>query len=86
MYGLLRSEAAECALVEEAVWRLLYSTRSRKQNVLNKSRAFGRSSTRAALILEEYDYTDIHVLVGGFNAWRVKVLRSKESGRLITDD
>jgi rhodanese-related sulfurtransferase len=31
---------------------------------------YEHSSTRAALILEEYDYTDIHILVGGFNAWR----------------
>ena len=31
---------------------------------------YEHSSTRAALILEEYDFEDIHVLVGGFNAWR----------------
>jgi rhodanese-related sulfurtransferase len=31
---------------------------------------YEHSSTRAALILEEYDFTDIHILVGGFNAWR----------------
>ena len=31
---------------------------------------YEHSSTRAALILEEYDYTDVHILVGGFNAWR----------------
>ena len=30
---------------------------------------YEHSSTRAALILEEYDYTDIHILVGGFKAW-----------------
>jgi hypothetical protein len=24
----------------------------------------------AALILEEYDFTDIHILVGGFDVWR----------------
>jgi rhodanese-related sulfurtransferase len=33
---------------------------------------YEHSSTRAALILEEYDYTDIHILGGGFNAWRDK--------------
>jgi rhodanese-related sulfurtransferase len=27
-------------------------------------------STRAALILEEYDFTDIYILVGGINARR----------------
>jgi rhodanese-related sulfurtransferase len=31
---------------------------------------YEHSSTRAALILEEYDFADIHILVGGFNAWR----------------
>ena len=31
---------------------------------------YEHSSTRAALILEEYDFTDINILVGGFNAWR----------------
>jgi rhodanese-related sulfurtransferase len=35
---------------------------------------YEHSSTRAALILEEYDYTDIHILVGGFDAWRNKGL------------
>lgn len=30
---------------------------------------YEHSSTRAALILEEYDFDDIHILVGGFNAW-----------------
>ena len=31
---------------------------------------YEHSSTRAALILEEYDFPEIHILVGGFNAWR----------------
>ena len=31
---------------------------------------YEHSSTRAALILEEYDFEEIHILVGGFNAWR----------------
>jgi rhodanese-related sulfurtransferase len=35
---------------------------------------YEHSSTRAALILEEYDFTEIHILVGGFNAWRDKGL------------
>ncbi|HYY95788.1 MAG TPA: rhodanese-like domain-containing protein [Pyrinomonadaceae bacterium] len=30
---------------------------------------YEHSSTRAALILEEYDFKDIHILVGGFKAW-----------------
>ncbi|MGB8510953.1 MAG: rhodanese-like domain-containing protein, partial [Pyrinomonadaceae bacterium] len=35
---------------------------------------YEHSSTRAALILEEYDFTEIHILVGGFNLWRDKGL------------
>jgi rhodanese-related sulfurtransferase len=31
---------------------------------------YEHSSTKAALILEEYDFTEIHILVGGFDAWR----------------
>ena len=31
---------------------------------------YEHSSTRAALILEEYDFTDIHILVGGIRAWQ----------------
>jgi phage shock protein E len=30
---------------------------------------YENSSTRAALILEEYDFTDIHILVGGIKSW-----------------
>jgi rhodanese-related sulfurtransferase len=41
---------------------------------------YEHSSTRAALILEEYDYTDIHVLVGGFNGWRERGLPLERKG------
>jgi len=30
---------------------------------------YEHSSTRAALILEEYDFKDLHILVCGFKAW-----------------
>ncbi len=43
---------------------------------------YEHSSTRAALILEEYDFREIHILVGGFNAWRDRglPLEPKKSG------
>jgi rhodanese-related sulfurtransferase len=30
---------------------------------------YEHSSTRAALILEEYDFTELYILVGGITAW-----------------
>jgi rhodanese-related sulfurtransferase len=39
---------------------------------------YEHSSTKAALILEEYDFTDIHILVGGFDAWRDRGLPLEE--------
>jgi rhodanese-related sulfurtransferase len=30
---------------------------------------YEHSSTRAALTLEEYDYDDLHILVGGIESW-----------------
>lgn len=51
---------------------------------------YEHSSTRAALILEEYDFTDIHILVGGFNAWRDKGLplepKKSEAGSRKTEE
>jgi len=45
---------------------------------------YEHSSTRAALTLEEYGFEDIHILVGGFNAWRDAGLPLEEKSSAVS--
>ncbi len=41
---------------------------------------YENSSIKAALILEEYDFTDLYILVGGIRAWRDEGLPLEPKG------
>jgi rhodanese-related sulfurtransferase len=45
---------------------------------------YEHSSTRAALLLEEYDFTDIHILVGGIRAWQEAGLPLEKKSSVVS--
>jgi rhodanese-related sulfurtransferase len=45
---------------------------------------YEHSSTRAALILEEYDFTEVYILVGGIKAWQAAGLPLEKKSSVIS--